>query len=282
MKNQSLLYSAVLHSAVMLLVILGLPDFFRKEQPPVKVITVEVLPFSEVSNVRPKKVEKKEIKEPVEASKNVPNTSASKAPPPEPIMSPEPLKKNAEPVKPKEPVPPKEPEKKKTEKKPLKEEKKKDNTADLDSLMKTLEEASKKSEKEDKQKKEEILKEEELFPDAEEHVEGPSNPAIPLSVSEKDMIRGQVEKHWNIPSGAKSLNEMSTVLKIKLERDGTVISVEIIKSSQKFGVDSRFARVFDESVVRAVKRASPIQNLPPDRYDAWHEFEYEFTPEGVY
>ena len=35
-----------------------------------------------------------------------------------------------------------------------------------------------------------------------------------------------------------------------------------------------------ESAVRAVRQASPIENLPTDRYDIWKEFNMLFNPSG--
>jgi outer membrane biosynthesis protein TonB len=302
--QRGLIYSIILHTLLLLLLVFGLPWFSHDEPLQESVISVEMLPLSELSNVKPKKkvqVEKKELPKPQPASAaqpapaTPPEPKAETKPETKPEPKPEPVKpeplpepKKAEP-EPKKPEPKKEEPKKEEPKpkpkepeKPKEKPKKKKNNNDLDSLLKNLEETVESKEKTTEKKKKAEAEEEPQPEDASE--ESKSDKAFddsqPLSLSQQDFIRSQVEKHWSPPVGAKDASEMSVILRIRVSEDGTVTSVTIDESTAPSGVDSSFVRSFNESAVRAVWMSSPLEGLPADKYDTWKDFKFRFKPEN--
>lgn len=280
--NRGIVYSLVLHGVMVLLLIFGLPSWFRTPDPQVSAISVELLPMSELSNVKKKTPKpKKEPPKPIEKSKPVPKQAeAPKEEPVKPEPKPEPDPVKPEPVKPeiKEPEP-KKPEPKKKEK-PKEKPKKKEKPSELDSLLKDLDTPNDSEDTDEKKVKPQTQQEEPV----EENTKSDSdsyNDAMPLSMNEQDAIRSQVEKRWSPPAGAKDSGKMQVVLRVKVQEDGTVTAVSIEKSSSGFGADAAVSRAFDESAVRAVKMSSPLQNLPADKYDNWKDFTFTFTPEGL-
>lgn len=78
-------------------------------------------------------------------------------------------------------------------------------------------------------------------------------------------IRRQLKKHWRSPAGADLDDE--TIVELVLNEDGTVASAKI--HSQKNFATPDLADRHREAAVRAIKLASPFQNLPPEYYNYW-------------
>lgn len=91
-------------------------------------------------------------------------------------------------------------------------------------------------------------------------------------------IRAQVAPCWNPPTGGADVREMTVVLKIRLNRDGTVIGQpEFVSQTGQTAGNQAYARAFVESARRAVLRCTPL-DLPDDLYRYWREFELNFDP----
>ena len=99
-------------------------------------------------------------------------------------------------------------------------------------------------------------------------------------MSEKDAIRSQFIKCWNVPAGAKDAGNLIVVLRIALQQDGTVSDVKLANNDARYAGDS-FFRAAADSAVRAVWMCSPLKNLPPDKYDAWGDMELTFDPSDM-
>lgn len=283
--------SLALHGAVILIAIFGLPEFLKKKTlPPMKIVTVELVPISKTTNL-PTSMEAAPPKEAPKAPE------PPKAPPPPPPPPPPPEPPKPEPVPEKKPEPeekaeahpdaPKEKkeEKKKEQKKPEpkpkvkppeeKPKKKKEPELDFDKVIGTVEKLEKKQAKEEakdkaaeSKKSEAKAKSEQLF-----------DPTKALSVSEQDAVRQQIAQCWSIPAGAKDAQNLQVVLSISLERDGTVRDVKIT-GKERYTSDS-FYRAAVDSAVRAVLKCSPLKNLPPDKYESWKEMEMNFDPKEM-
>lgn len=289
----SLSISSALHLLVIYLFLFGIPFFSRSNILDEQIITFEMLSVSEISNIPTQKKADPKLKEEIienDDSKNINNIPAPpiKPEPPKPVeekIIEQPKKieeeKKAEPINLGEKVTPKD-EKKEEIKPPLIKplppvvkppaiKKKLPTNDDLDSLLKNLEQASSgtnpKSNKRSKNKAGE----------SENESKGPYNEGQPLSISEKALIKQQIEKYWNIPIGAEDIDQARILLHIILEKDGTVLEVSITK---KICSDIPFAicQALADSAVRAVKQASPIENLNPTRYKTWKEFNLEMDP----
>ena len=84
-------------------------------------------------------------------------------------------------------------------------------------------------------------------------------------------IGAKVRENWNKPLG--SMIGLETVISVKVQRTGEVVSVKVVKSS---GDD-----FFDRSAENAVYKASPLP-FPdePRYYEFIKEFNFKFVPDG--
>lgn len=91
-------------------------------------------------------------------------------------------------------------------------------------------------------------------------------------------IRVQIAPCWNPPIGGADVAEMTAVLRIRLNRDGTVAAPpEFVSQTGATAGNQAYARAFVETARRAVLRCAPLQ-LPADLYSYWREFELNFDP----
>lgn len=290
--NRGIIYSILLHTALLLTIFFGLPSFFDKKPLEDTVVTVEILPISTVSNVKPARPQPTPVKsappkpEPVKKAEPKPEPPQPKPEPkvepkPEPKVEPEKqedvvsVKPAIKPELPKKEVPKKpepKPEPKKVEKKP---EPKKEASKAPD-LFASLEK--------DLQKKADAKQKQEAFDSLEDSLTTKTtktyDPTIPLSLSESDAIRQQFYDCWTPPIGARDLENMSVVITVTIEKDGTAVNPKVAPSS--YGSDS-FYRVVAESAIRAVQKCSPLKVLPPaEKYGTWHEMELTFNPKDMF
>jgi len=96
-----------------------------------------------------------------------------------------------------------------------------------------------------------------------------------LSKDEKLLIMSRVEEKW-IPV-VSDLENIKVKVSLELEIDGTVTKAEIKSITCPPGIEQT-CQLIAESAKRAVKNASPIKNLQPERYDIWKTVELDFYP----
>lgn len=263
-RQKGITLSALLHLLFLILMVFGLPSFLLPSLPPEPAaITVELLPISDVSNVKPSeqapdvKPEEKPEEKPDPKKPTPPVKTAEETPPPPPEKPDEKAKE-----KPKE----KPPEPKKDEKKNKAKEE------DLEAVLKAVRETAQK-EKTDKNKKDSASPTKSLSDQY--------NPSLPLSISEKDAIRSQIAKCWNVPAGARNAHELIVVLQIQLEKDGSVIKVALANESKARYSRDTFFRAAADSAMRAIRQCSPIKNLSPEKYQTWRDMELTFNPKEM-
>jgi len=263
LSNESLIYSAIFHIALIIIAIFGLPQLFDDELPPEPIaITVDILPISEISNVKPSEVtpvkdEKKPIEEKPAEVKPQPPTKSEKAEPPKPEPLPKPEEKKPE-LK-KEEVKPE-------EKKP--EEKKENKQDDLDSILKSV--------KADAAKQQDTKPKKAAEKPTTRSKSEKYDPTIPMSLSERDMIANQFIRCWTIPAGAPDPKSLAVKVRVSLNPDGTVQNAEIVNRG-KYGRDPFYTAAAD-SALRAVHMCSPLQGLSADKYNGWRDMELNFDP----
>lgn len=268
-------YSSGLHLTMLLLAIFGLPELFEwTREPEPQAISVEILPISEISNVKPsetppQKEEKAEEKPTPEIKPEPPKPEVKKpSEKPTPQVKTEEAKKDAVPLpdpKKKEEEKKKEEDKKKENDKKKQKQKEDELEAILKSVEKTASQNSAKPKDAAKDKTSASTSKSETYDDS-----------LPLSISEKDAIRSQIERNWSPPIGARDAHDLKVVLEISLLQDGTVTDVKVKnKSSNPTFIAAA------ESAVRAVKMSSPLQNLPPDKYGSWKDVELVFDPKDA-
>jgi hypothetical protein len=92
-------------------------------------------------------------------------------------------------------------------------------------------------------------------------------------------IRAQIAPCWNPPIGGADVAGMTAVLRIRLNRDGTVAaSPEFVSQTGATSGNDAYARAFVETAKRAVLRCAPLE-LPDDLFSYWREFELNFDPQ---
>lgn len=96
-----------------------------------------------------------------------------------------------------------------------------------------------------------------------------------LSKDEKILIMSQVEDKWIQVVG--DLKNIKVRISLELEIDGTVTKAEIKSITCPPGIEQT-CQLVAESAKRAVKNATPIKNLQPERYDIWKKFDLDFYP----
>lgn len=273
MLRNAYISSFVLHLIILLIMFFGLPSFFKKKDMQPIVVSVDVVPVSSITNIKTKKP-KMPLENEGNKTKIVPKNEEKVEDKSEDKKSENVEKKNIDELKKLDEVKEKKPEIKKEEKKEVKKSKP---STDLNSLLKNLEESSVKSDEKRKNK---------VFEEAEDDEKTSAksdkyDETQPLSMTELDAIRSQIASCWSIPAGAKDVEQMSVVLKISIDLDGTVSNVAIAEKKSAITVNE-FYQVFIDSAIRAVKKCSPLKNLNPERYNSWKAIELNFDPSEMF
>jgi len=277
--------SAVAHVLLLLVIVFGLPHFLPDDTPITpRIIPVDIVNISEVTNTKiAEKPEDKPAPTPqaVEQTKPVQQQET-----PKPEEKPEPPKEKApappEPPKEAEAIPdktkPKEPEKPKEVKKPeeKKEDKKKpeETKSALANVLKNVEKL-----KQDI-KPQPVVKD---APKADAPVRADDTPALAqeLSVTEMDALRRQIQQCWNVPIGARGIENMVVEIYIEVNEDRTVRKAEVV-DRLRMATDS-FFRTVAESARRSLFHPKCAQlMLPPDRYKDWNKIRMMFNPADMF
>ncbi len=248
-KQQAYFYSGGLHLALVIFVIFGLPDLFSKFEDPeiVEVVLADHIPITDKNNAPnveapppPKKVTPvKQVKAPT-----------SKPTPPKP---PEPVKKVVIPDKTKPPEP------KKEEEKPDKPE-----VEELDSVLKDLAEDAREAPVTPPQKP---IKSSATYDNTQ-----------PMSRNEISAIVQQIGENWNVLAGAQDDYKMIVRMRVQLREDGSVISATLVpEDAAKARSDQTFWAAANRAMM-AVRKSSPIKNLPVNKYGTWKDLEITFDP----
>ncbi len=300
--------SGVLHLTVMLLVYFGVPSLFSPDAPfetPIPVLVYTVAEVTTPPPPEPEPVETVEVEpipepeaepeaepdpvppppEPIEAMQVPP-------PPPEPVAAPEPVAVETPPTPSPPPPPPAAPEPAQAPPPPQKPvqvaraepppapraKPKATPERNFDNLLVDL--AAKPPKPRPAPKAEETVKQK---PETPPPVAAPlaavtSRRNVPLSLSVVDAIRRQVEDNWNVPIGAPDAKDLVVEIRIVLQPDGTVTDAQIVDRARMMRPGEEFFRTMAESARRAVWRANPLRNLPPEQYDQWREITFTFRP----
>ncbi len=102
-----------------------------------------------------------------------------------------------------------------------------------------------------------------------------------MTMSEEDALRTQLESCWNVPIGAKDVEDMSVSIFMVINRDRTLQSARIVDEA-RYNSDPVFRAVAD-SALRAVRnpKCSPF-DLPPDKYNIWNNTTVTFNPKDMF
>lgn len=297
--NRSVGVSFVLHLLIVVLGTVGLPFLMKEPDIREMAITVEMVDLADVSQttIVDKPQESKEEKpEPTPPAPPKPVYKTESEPPPAPdLLTPEPPEKQEdipeppkeekmaelEKPKPKPPTPPKPPknrpkpkppEPKQEKPKEVKEKPKEEPEPDISSLLKS------------------VLNEEQTpTPQTDQKPEENSEPsqtsqiaelAAKLSRSEEDDLNAGVSPCWNVNAGGKDAHTLIVSLRVFVNPDMRVGKVEIL-DQLRYAADSHF-RTAAESARRALlnPKCSTLR-LPPEKYEQWKVFRYDFDPSNM-
>ena len=293
------LLSVALHAMLVSFVIFGLPIFWQPEPLP-GAIGIELAQLSDITAAPKVQKEGKPNKQPPQPQPEVKKEEPKKETPPPP---PAPPAAAAPPPPPPpeevaEAIPDPQAEKKKEEEKKKKAEEDKKKKAEEDKKKKEAEKKKKEDEVKKQQKKDDQaldtllanVLDQQPAPQPEKKpakkaeaqpTEASTGPQtenvseIPLTASEEDGIRGQIERNWNLGSlaGAPDLTDMLIEIRITLQPDGTVTRADVING----GTNPLF-RQASESAIRAVMVSSPLK-LPPGK--TYESMVVRFHPDQV-
>ncbi len=267
-ESRSFTLSVVLHLVLILVAAFGLPILLPDSPEPVPlVMTVEVLPISAMTNIKPsdKPITKKTVAKAPEVKKPVPPKPVEK--PKADLPKPKPVEKVEEkPFDPDEGAEKKKPEVEKKPEKPAPEKQE-------DELQKLLNDLAKEAQESKPDAPSESATEENKTKS-----DAPYDDSLPLSISEQDAIRNQFIPCWSPPMGAKDAAGLVVILKAQYKQDGTLIDVKLRPDLQgRYGSD-QFFRAAVDSATRAVHRCSPLKTLDASKYGSWKDMELTFDP----
>lgn len=266
-------FSGGTHLLLLLIVIFGLPVLLENEQliTP-RLIPVDIVNIADVTNTR---VSDKPVLNPTPT----PTKVEKQQPPP----TPEPPKEEAKPdkpaekpddkaealpdkTKPKEKEKPKEEKKKEEKKEEKKPEKKTDLTAVLKNVAKLKDDIKPQPDVTTKETDEKAVMSDE-----------PPSLGQTLSISEMDALRRQIQQCWNVPIGARGIENMNVEIYIEVNEDRTVRRAEITDRARL--ITDSFFRTVAESARRALfnPRCSPLM-VPEGKYSDWKTIRMNFNP----
>lgn len=316
--GQSAIYSACLHFVVLLLAVLGVPNWLKSSLPIIeKTVVIEIVDPDWLKTVQmtsatnlPQRIEQAlEIKKPEPLAPYPPALPKPDAQPvplkqeykhglqpkqkqelppsllllPKPPELPKPNPKPESKPEPKIPEPPKSVLQKQdspSERKDIKESR----SDSFDTLLKNVEKLAKteKVEKEDRKTKPSSQNANMINLDLEKTITGliaagstQYSQDLPLSLSEIDSIRAQIEWCWNVPAGARDAENLIIEIKVQFAPDGKALHAQLIED-KRYHIDS-FYRAAADSAKRAVYQCSPIK-APLTKYERWREVKLRFNP----
>jgi len=305
-RRGGVIFSAVLHLAVVLAVIFGLPQLFERKLPeetPLVVQLVNVAPETHATQVTQtpptpnKPQETAQVEEP--APKPKPKPEPPKPPPPAPPPVPKPPEPAPTPPKPEPPKPepppppppPPPPEVKPPEPKPAppppapqpptpkppppkpEPPKKPQDDVAFDQLLKNLA-------KRDPAKNSDQPPQKQAAAEPKHASSQPIAPlAAQLSTSELDLVKQQIYECWNVPAGARDAKDLRPEFRVSMNPDGTVREARQLNPERN---SDPFFQAAAESALRALRnpRCSPLK-LPPQKYDQWQTFTITFDPKDI-
>ncbi len=272
----AIILSTLLHLILIAVFFFGFPAFFEKLPEEKDALTFEILPLSEIVNVKNESKSARLAKE-AKKSRLIKKTKTEAKPEPK-TETPTPPKKEIEKKVPEKAVikekaltPPKAKNPTPKPKKKPKSIPKKDEDA-IDAILKNLEQESEGSEAKISTKSSSRQKAGDKYSRGMDYDE-----TVPLSITENLIIKQQIKQHWREPVGAQNLETVKVVMIVYVEEDGTIEENPVIKVVCPPNSGSTCTLV-EESARRAIKQASPLENLLPNRYDSWKKLKIEFSP----
>lgn len=275
--------SAALHVSIAVVAFAGLPSFSRERPTPPPPIAIEFVKIAEKTQVVAPKVEEETQQQTVEETPQ-PNYARAEAAAPAPVDAVPLPEKKPEVQQVAKPKPKPKPEVSERQKlvsrvaprtKPKAPSRlKSDRIAALidRSIKKEVEQAQKTEEKQEEKVEQ---KPEEKKPDIWSGMRGTVATATLM-----DALQQKVYRCWNIPAGAKGVQDMRVDVLVRLSVDGHIVGrPEFLNAGNLNDPDRAFFRVFAESARRAVQLCAPFPEASDYIRDTGqNEIIFKFNP----
>jgi hypothetical protein len=98
-----------------------------------------------------------------------------------------------------------------------------------------------------------------------------------LSAGEKEAFKARLRKCWKLPDGLSPAQTTRVVLRVYLQRDGTLASDPILVEASA----SRDGPALVQTATRALKDCAPYGFLPAERYSEWKILDLSFSPRDM-
>lgn len=107
------------------------------------------------------------------------------------------------------------------------------------------------------------------------------DPGLPVTISEIDAVRRQIEQCWNLPAGARDAANLKVTIVVDMNADGT--PRRAVLDEQRLAQADPQYRVAAESALRAVlnPRCHPFR-LPREKYERWKTMTLVFDPKEMF
>jgi outer membrane biosynthesis protein TonB len=102
--------------------------------------------------------------------------------------------------------------------------------------------------------------------------------AAQLSQSEIDALRQALAKCWNLPAGATNAGQLKVVLRVLLNKDGSLVAPPQLVAASA----STFGPAMAESAKRAILTCQPFTMLRAEHYEQWKDMEITFDPREMF
>jgi TonB family protein len=108
---------------------------------------------------------------------------------------------------------------------------------------------------------------------------GPQQRSSPLTTSELDIVKAQIERCWNVPAGSRDVPNLTPEFRVQMRRDGTVATTQLLNPDR---MNDPFFNGAAESANRALlnPQCQPLK-LPLEKYDQWKTFTITFDPKDL-
>tara|TARA_A100001011_G_scaffold160965_1_gene169329 strand:- start:182 stop:997 length:816 start_codon:yes stop_codon:yes gene_type:complete len=96
-----------------------------------------------------------------------------------------------------------------------------------------------------------------------------------LTLSQEDAIKAQIVKCWNIPLGLPFDENLTVRIRLQLNKDGSILSSEILDHARMNRPGQGFYKVLAESALRAVRLCNPLK-MPTTGHEKWKDLQLNF------
>ncbi len=276
--HRALVYSITFHSVVVFIAWIGVPALLSPPQVISNNIPVELISMSDIKppKTRPKSnpaIKQKRVMPQIKKTASIQSSSSEikipSPPPKKPKLKPK-LKTEIKRKKFRR-APPQPKRKPKVDSRPSKKVKKREDR--LASILKNLA-LAKKNAQNSRQSKQ--ISKPEISHSNKKNVFSIDRRRQTTELALK--VKDQLTPCWNIPAGAKGLQNMKVILRIRLNPDGSLRTAPNVLDRSRMTKDS-FFRAVAESAVRSLQhpRCMPLQ-LPLTQYDLWKDITFNFDP----